>query len=112
MIPDPTLSNCTKLRELKIRWNCHEIHLISTIRSMEIRKIIITGTPRLPANDKYWVELDSVLLRLVERKESNQELAVEIHVTVSGRNDGTRANEEEYLPTFRANPKGLVKFVY
>ena len=79
---------------------------------MEIRKIIITQSKALSlrAGDKYWVNLENVLLELVNRDKYKGPLEVEIQVVNSGK-DGTLGSETVYLQRFRNHKNGRVKFV-
>ena len=80
---------------------------------MEIEKITITQLQDLhhPSDHGYWADLDGVLSSLVERDGYSKRLAVEIQVVRSPQRY-TTLDEMVYLPTFCANPKGQVKFVY
>ena len=116
--PGLGLSRFKVLRELRI---CGEspgsghAELISTIKSPDIQKIIISRSPALiqPGNYPYWVGLDNALSRLVQREEYKGRLVVEIQVVSWRRLWGVQQpTEAEYLPKFRSeHPKSLVKFV-
>jgi hypothetical protein len=67
------LTHCREHRELEaiMEWRLTDARLkvISSITSINIEKITLTGLPTFnrPTGDIYWMHLDDVLIRLVER---------------------------------------------
>jgi hypothetical protein len=78
-----TLTHCRELRELEAgtesRLTPAHLRLISSITSTKIERIILTRLPAFdrPAGDSYWMELDDLLVKLVERLRYNLGLDME-----------------------------------
>jgi len=102
-----TLSNCRKLRELKI-YAVHpgtvELNLISSITSTKIQRIAFTRplTPEeqdIPDHPN-WSQLDNLLCQLVDRLDCGLRLEVEFRALNAQEWWSGELGFEKYLPWF------------
>jgi hypothetical protein len=106
-----TLSNCRKLRELKIGISPPQtagLDIVSSITSADIEKITFTLPDALNgflSHPTDWKQLDNCLYRLADRLGCGSALEVEIRVG----NLSHEAGCEGYLPRYQE--KGQARFV-